>query len=109
MIKKVPLGQVSDLFPEGIALYLGMASFEARCLSILGALHARPSHCLLFKNRASGALSEMNLKQMVSLASGRNTIVDLDLDSPITSADAFAWRRGSPARVRCRLPASRCG
>lgn len=90
MIKKIPLSQVSDLFPEGIALYLGMASFEARCLSILSALHERPSHCLLFKNRASGALSEMNLKQMANLAPGRNTIIDLDLDLPITSADSFA-------------------
>lgn len=90
MIKKVQLEQVSDLFPDGIALYLGMASFEARCLSILGALQTPPAHCLLFKNSTSGSLAEMNLERMAKLALNRNTIIDLDLDSPIASADAFA-------------------
>jgi hypothetical protein len=64
--------------------------FEARCFSILEALKQPPGHCLFFKNLAAGHLAEKNLLHMSGLTVGQNTVIDLDLDSPITAADAFA-------------------
>ncbi len=89
MINKVSLSEIDSLFPEGISLYIGMASFEDRCLAILEALNQPPKHCLFFKNIAAGNLAANNLKRMVGLATDRNTVIGLDLDSPITAADAF--------------------
>lgn len=89
MINKIPLHEIDNKFPEGIALYIGMASFEDRCISILEALKLPPKHCLFFKNVAAGNLAEKNLNHMVGLAADRNTVIGLDLDSPITAADAF--------------------
>ncbi|HUX79227.1 MAG TPA: hypothetical protein VMW10_05725 [Alphaproteobacteria bacterium] len=89
MINKVPLHEIDNKFPEGIALYIGMASFEDRCISTLKALKHTPKHCLFFKNIAAGNLAEKNLNRMVGLVAERNTVIGLDLDSPITAADAF--------------------
>lgn len=90
MIQKIPLCEATAFFSEGISLFIGMASFEARCFSILEALKRPPAHCFIFKNIAAGSLADSNLEHMRSLAVSRNTVVDLDLDSPITAADAFA-------------------
>lgn len=89
MINKVNLHEIDNKFPEGISLYIGMASFEDRCLSILEALKQPPKHCLFFKNIAAGNLAAKNLNRMVGLAADRSTVIGLDLDSPITAADAF--------------------
>ena len=89
-MQKISLSEVSKLFPEGISLFIGMASFEARCFSILEALETSPERCLFFKNSTAGSLAENNLGRMIALAVDRNTVVELDLDSPIAAADAFA-------------------
>lgn len=89
MINKVPLLEIDNLFPDGISFYIGMASFEDRCFSILDALKQPPKHCLFFKNVAAGNLAEKNLDRMVGMAVDRNIVIGLDLDSPITAADAF--------------------
>jgi len=90
MIEKMPLLELDKLFPDGIALFIGMVSFEDRCFSILENLKTLPVHCLLFKNLASGAIAQKNLDHMIGLTIERNTVVDLDISSPITTADAFA-------------------
>ncbi len=90
MINKVSLLVIDNLFPEGVSLYIGMASFEDRCLSILEALKQQPKQCLFFKNVAAGSLAEKNLNRMIGMATARNAVIGLDLDSPIAAADAFA-------------------
>lgn len=95
MIHKIHLHEITGYFPEGIALFISMASFEARCFSILEAFKHPPEHCFFFKNIAAGSLAEKNLARMIGLAVDRNTVIDLDLDSPITAADAFARAMGS--------------
>lgn len=89
MIKKVLLHEINSLFRNGIELYIGMASFEDRCLSTLKALNQSPKQCLFFKNITAGHLAERNLNHLMNMSSGHNMVIDLDLDSPITAADAF--------------------
>ncbi|SRR6266481_942228 len=89
MINKIPLNEIDTKFPEGIALYIGMASFEERCLSILNALKLSPKYCLFFKNVTAGNLASKNLDRLVKLAADHSSVISLDLDFPITAADAF--------------------
>jgi hypothetical protein len=89
MTHKIPLQEISKLIPEGIAVYIGMASFETRCHSILEVLNPSPSNSLIFKNENSSALTSTNLAKMIELTAGKNTVINLNLDSSIALVDAF--------------------
>ncbi|MBI5329209.1 MAG: hypothetical protein HZB71_01195 [Betaproteobacteria bacterium] len=91
MNQKVALRELSDLFPKGVELFIGMASYESRCFSIIETLNLTPSaHCLFFKSSDVNALVDRNLARMVEMAGDRHTVIELDMDSPIAAADAIS-------------------
>lgn len=89
MAQKLQLENLPDLFPQGISLFIGMASFETRCLSLLQKLDSKIEHCLFFKNIAAGNLADQFLEKMIVVAKDRNTVIELDHDSPVATADAM--------------------
>lgn len=97
MNEKIKLQNLQSRFPRGISVFIGMASFEERCSSIISSLNGIPSHCFLFRNINSGGLSEENLRNMLGFTGGRHDVIDVDLDSPITAADAFSSAVNSAA------------
>jgi hypothetical protein len=89
MSKKIEISKINDIFPEKIALFIGMASFEARCLSILSSICENTTAFLFFKNVESGDAAKDNLQKMENLALGKSSVYELDLDRPTVTADAF--------------------
>lgn len=89
MAQKLQLENLPELFPDGISLFIGMASFEERCLSILNKLDGKIEHCLFFKNITAGNLADQSLEKMIAAAKDRNTVVELNHDSPVATADAM--------------------
>ena len=71
-----------------IALYIGMSSFESRCLSILSSIKSEPKSFLLFKNLPESGSAEINFQKMGKIAKN-HTRIDLDPANPIEMADKF--------------------
>ncbi|HEY9210479.1 MAG TPA: hypothetical protein VIO56_03635 [Methylotenera sp.] len=89
MTQKLQLENLVNSFSENISLFIGMASFEKRCLSILQNVESKVDYCLFFKNVSAGNLADKALKEMKALVKNRNTTVELDHDSPVSTADAM--------------------
>lgn len=90
MIQKIPLGDFRKPFPEDVSLFIGMVSFEDRSSSIFENLIGHDVRFLLFKNLGAGTLAQKKLNEMVALGNGKVKVVDLDIDAPTATADAFA-------------------
>lgn len=91
MNQKVSLRELPDLFPKGVELFIGMVSFESRCFSIIETLNLTPdAHCLFFKSSVASTLADHNLARMVEMVGDRHTVIELDMDSPIATADAIS-------------------
>lgn len=90
MIEKINLCNFANKFQDGVSLFIGMVSFEERCMSIFANLKQAPDHILLFKNLGAGAIAQNNLDQMVGLFGGEAKVVELDINSPTGTADAYA-------------------
>jgi len=87
--QKLKLENLSDAFPEGISLFISMVSFEKRCLSIPQSLNDKVEHFLFFKNITAGNLADQLLEKLDALSKDRNTVVELDHNSPVRAADAI--------------------
>lgn len=89
MSQKVTIADLEAKVGASVALFIGMGSFEVRCLTILGALAKNTGNFLFFKNRQAGDLASENLQKMKVIAGEKAISIDLDLDKPTLSADAF--------------------
>lgn len=89
MAEKVELKKLPDTFPEGISLFISMVSFEKRCLSILQELEGKVESFLFFKNITAGKLADQFLSEMIAITKHRSTVVELDHNSPVRTADAM--------------------
>lgn len=89
MSQKVTIPELEAKVGASIALFIGMGSFETRCLTILSALAKRTSNFLFFKNRQAGDSASENLQRMIEIAGVNAISIGLDLDKPTITADAF--------------------
>jgi len=90
MIRQIPLSDFGKPFPDDVSLFIGMVSFEDRCLSILENLQLESVQVLLLRNIGCGSIADKNLNRMIEMSRGKNTVVDLDINTPTSTADAFA-------------------
>lgn len=89
MIEKFPLCDFGSKFPDQMSLFIGMVSFETRCMSIFSNLRPSAERTLLFKNVDAGVIAQRNLDQMLEMAIGGTTVVELDIGLPTATADIF--------------------
>ncbi|GJI88890.1 hypothetical protein [Duganella hordei] len=89
MSHKINIIDIAQSLPERIALFIGTASFEARCLSILTSLVDSADAFMFFKNVEAGEIAEENLQKMRALTILKNRVFEIDLDRPTITADAF--------------------
>ena len=89
MSQKVMIADLEAKIGASVALFIGMGSFETRCLTILNVLARKTSNFLFFKNRQAGESANESLQKMMEIAGEKAISIDLDLDKPTVSADAF--------------------
>lgn len=89
MIEKFPLCDFGSKFPDRMSLFIGMVSFETRCMSIFSHLRPLAEHSLFFKNVDAGVIAQRNLDQMLEMGREGATVVELDIGLPTSTADTF--------------------
>ena len=89
MKHKINIADIKKSLPGRIALFIGMASFESRCLSILTSIIDSADSFMFFRNVEAGEIAEGNLQKMRALTISRNTVYEIDLDRPTITADEF--------------------
>lgn len=88
MNQKMGLDEVGKKL-GAIALFIGTASFESRCLAILEKLQQTTANFLFFKNKGAGVIAEENLQKMIVIGGTNVASIELDLDRPTVTADAL--------------------
>lgn len=83
---KLAIRNLKSELKEPIALFVGTASFEDRCCTILDELKDECASFLIFKNSQVGSHAEQNLRKMLTIAGERGVLVGLDLDEPMATA-----------------------
>jgi hypothetical protein len=83
---KLAIKNLEAALTEPIALFVGTASFEDRCCTILDELKDKCASVLIFKNSQVGARAEQNLNKMLAMVGERGKMVGLDLDEPMATA-----------------------
>jgi len=83
---KLAISNIKSELTEPVALFVGTASFEDRCCTILEELKDDCASFLIFKNSQVGPLAEQNLQKMLTIAGKRGVLVGLDLDEPMVTA-----------------------
>lgn len=91
MHQKILVTELSKKLTEPIVLYIGMASFETRCITILKEICEKEicSNFHIFKNKENRELAEANLLQMLSLIKGNAVKTIISLDDPTLTANSF--------------------
>lgn len=87
---KLAINNLKKALTERVALFVGVASFEDRCCSILEELKDECASVLLFKNLQAGPQAEQNLRKMLLMVSDRGVSVDLNLDEPMSTAKSLS-------------------
>lgn len=87
---KLAIKNLEAALTEPIALFVGTASFEDRCCTILDELKDKCASVLIFKNSQVGARAEQNLNKMLAMAGERGKMVGLDLDEPMATARSLS-------------------
>lgn len=82
---KLPLSDLRAILNEPAALFIGTASFEDRCCSILNELKTDCARGIIFKNKQAGEKADQNLRKMLAMLGGRGQAEELDLDEPMES------------------------
>lgn len=81
---------ISKMRPEiegKISMYVGFASFEKRCLTILSVIATSVSKFLFFSNIGAGKIAHSNLEAMILQAGDHYKAIELDLDNPTLTID----------------------
>lgn len=89
MSERVQLIELAKHLGKPVELFIGMVSFESRCLAILKALSPHIKRHIFFTNKQAGHATLNNLTEMGGLAKGRADFFELDLDKPTSTADAI--------------------
>lgn len=83
---KIAIKELKSTLDAQIALFVCMASFEARCSSILEELRDVCGRFVVFKNDQAGKLADENYGRMMAMVGAQGTGVSLDLDQPMATA-----------------------
>lgn len=91
MNQKILITDLDKKLTEPIALYIGMASFESRCMTILKEICEKEicNTFHIFKNAETKELAETNLIQMLSFIKGEVDKTIISLDEPTLTANSF--------------------
>jgi hypothetical protein len=91
MTRKILLSSLATSLTQPIVLFIGMASFESRCTTLLQEF-VRSKICndfCFFTNLQAGKDAAKNLQTMQQLVEDNASTTSLDLDSPTLAASAF--------------------
>jgi hypothetical protein len=91
MNQKILITDLNSTLIEPIALYIGMASFESRCISLLKEI-CEKNICNtfhIFKNAETSDQAESNLTVMLSLIKSKVITTVISLDEPTLAANSF--------------------
>jgi hypothetical protein len=83
---KIAIRNLKSELRGPVALFVGTASFEDRCCTILEELRDECTSFLIFKNSQVGPHAEQNLHKMLTIVGERGVLVGLDLDEPMVTA-----------------------
>jgi len=89
MSQKILVSDLEAKLGERIGLFIGMASFESRCLTILSAIAKNVDNFIFLKNKNAGDLANKNLQQMKAICGTESQLIELDLDKPTLTADSL--------------------
>jgi hypothetical protein len=87
MADKVPIDDVGSHLPAQIDLFICVASFESRCLSIAQRVHDRTKHAIVLQNARPSAIAELNSERLRGLFEGRIREHQISIASPTGTAD----------------------
>ena len=79
---KIALGDLRNSLREPIALFVGIASYESRCLTILNELDKSYSDAIFFRNTQTGEKAKDNLQKMLFSSKGKGNSFSIDMDDP---------------------------
>lgn len=83
---KIEIKDLKSNLDLPIALFICMASFEARCSSILEELLSVCGRFMIFKNDQAGKLADENYARMIAMTGEKGEGIALDLDEPLVTA-----------------------
>lgn len=86
---KISIKDLKSQLQAPIALFVCMASFEARCRSIFEELLSVAGGVVVFKNVQAGKLADDNYAHMMAAAGDSGTGISLDLDEPTATTRAL--------------------
>jgi hypothetical protein len=90
MITNLPASELSKVFQEPIALFVSMASFESRGLTIAKELIGKSLRSVILRNAQVGPMADENFNELMRLGGERGAHLDLTLDSPLISASVLS-------------------
>ncbi len=80
---KITIKDLKGKLDNPIALFICMASFEARCSSILEELLSVCGHFIVFKNVQAGSLADENYARIMAMVGDKGVGITLNLDEPM--------------------------
>lgn len=83
---KIAKNNIREYLTQPVASFIGMASFESRCYSIMAEMKSCCSKFVIFSNSQCDSHSEENLKKMIAIAEDPNSVIKLNLDDPMDAA-----------------------
>lgn len=87
---KIKLNELNSYLNEPIAVFMGTASYEKRCLEIYRAIRGKCSQSIFFRNTQTGLLAKENLQILIESSGGNGLEFPLDLDDPSSTARALS-------------------
>jgi hypothetical protein len=90
MITKLPANELPKVFQEPISLFVSMASFESRGLTIARELMGRSARSVVLQNAQVGPLADENFNELMRLGGDRVSHLGLTLDLPLVSASVLS-------------------
>lgn len=87
MHKKYYLTDLEASLESDISVFISMASFEDRSLSLINSLKNKVNKFIFFKNRDAGEFASENLRKMEALSNGKFNSIELNHYSPTFTVD----------------------